>query len=91
MSRHTRWLRKQAKAKAAEQPQNAGFSGGTALLDRPRAPRLSPDDDLNLGEPAPQEAWTDTDSPQSPAAEVGPAREAHPRRPAEIATAEIAT
>lgn len=91
MSRHTRWLRKQAKAKAAEQPQNAGFSGGTALLDRPRAPRLSPDDDLDLGEPAPPEAWTETDSPQSPAAEVGPAREAHPRRPAEIATAEIAT
>ena len=36
MSRYTRWLRKQAKARAANQPVEACFSGSaTALLDAP--------------------------------------------------------
>ena len=36
MSRYTRWLRKQAKAQAADQVQGFEQSGGTAVLDRPR-------------------------------------------------------
>jgi hypothetical protein len=61
MSRHTRWLRKQAKAKAAEQQRNNGFSGGTAVLDRPGTNGHSLDEDFELGSPEPDEGWTETD------------------------------
>ena len=62
MSRYTRQLRKQAKAKAAKQQRNNGFSSGTALLEQPPSARLSPDDDLDLARSEPDDAWTEPDS-----------------------------
>ncbi|HBH50671.1 MAG TPA: hypothetical protein DDY91_02140, partial [Planctomycetaceae bacterium] len=61
MSRQTRWLRKQARAKAGAQPQNNGFSTGTALLDPPGSAPRSPDNDLDPRESDHDNSWTDAD------------------------------
>ena len=86
MSRYTRQLRKQAKAKAAKQQRNNGFSSGTALLEPPPSARLSPDDDLDLARSEPDDAWTEPDSQDNlPAAEVQ-AQEARSRETAPLGT-----
>ena len=86
MSRYTRQLRKQAKAKAAKQQRNNGFSSGTALLEPPPSARLSPDDDLDLAGSEPDDAWTEPDSQVDlPAAEVQ-AQEARSRETAPLGT-----
>jgi len=60
MSRHTRALRKQARAQAAAQRSNHGFSGGTALLDPPESSALGSDQDLAGGELDTPAGWTET-------------------------------
>ena len=85
MSRHTRWLRKQARAKAAEQQQNDGFSGGTAVLDRPRTARLSPEEDLELNEPDREEDWRGTEVDEPAVATDVQARQKAPPAAAPVA------
>ena len=67
MSRHTRALRKQARAQAAAQRQHQRFSGGTALLDEP---------ETTTDEAEGERAGEDCDTPTAwtPAAPQGPAR-----------------
>jgi len=61
MSRHTRWLRKQARAKSAKEGQNCGFSGGTAVLDRPESVPVGLGDDGDLPRQEQDSPWTATD------------------------------
>ena len=57
MSRYTRMVRKQAKARAAGKAQNGGNSGGTAVLDRPPSTVGRAGASRDRAESDPAETW----------------------------------
>jgi len=61
MSRHTRRLRRQARAKAAAQRNHSGFSGVTVLQDRPAATAPQSGHDHNRNHLAGSLGWTETE------------------------------